>query len=206
MKYQNFDNYLLHRYNARVMEEKNDDFELETTDAEELHIEDTELEEEEGLSKGKLKKLKEKLKRAEQEKMTAMEDLARARADFLNARRRLDEEKVQDRDRARLQFAEDILPLCDSFDMALNDPAFQELPDNLKKGVLGINMQLSSLLRDYGVEEIGKVGEDFNPVFHEAIEDKGSDDKISGILQKGYKMKDRVVRPAKVIVGTDNKN
>ncbi len=188
------------------MEERNDDFELETTDAEELHIEDTELEEEDSLSKDKLKKLREKLKKAEQEKMTAMEDLARARADFLNARRRLDEEKIQDRDRAKLQFVEDILPLCDSFDMALNDPAFQELPDNLKKGVLGISMQLSSLLRDYGVEEVGKVGEDFNPIFHEAIEDKGSDDKISGILQKGYMMRDKIIRPAKVVVGTDNKN
>ena len=105
------------------MEERNDDFELETTDAEELHTEDTELEEEESLSKDKQRKLKEKLKRAEQEKMTALEDLARARADFLNARRRLDEEKVQDRDRIKLQFVEDILPLCDSFAMALGDPA-----------------------------------------------------------------------------------
>ncbi len=181
------------------MEERNElDIELETTDDEEL---DTELEEEEELSGQKLKKLREKLKTCEQEKMTALEDLARAKADFLNARKRLDEEKKNDRERIKLGFVEDILPLCDSFSMALQDKSFQELPDNLKKGILGINLQLSSILKGYGVEEMGVVGETFDPSLHEAVADNGGEHRISEVLQKGYRVGERVIRPAKVIVG-----
>lgn len=177
------------------------DIDLETTESEEPHIEDTELEEEEELTGQKLKKLREKLKDCEKEKMVAMEDLQRAKADFLNARKRMDEEKISDRERIKFQYLEDLLPLCDSFTMALQDKSFQELPENLKKGVLGINMQLSSILKSYGVEEVGQVGEEFDPNFHEAMADNGGDHKISEVIQKGYRVGEKVIRPAKVIVG-----
>ncbi len=184
------------------MEERDDnDIEIETTGAEENDIEDTDLEGEEERSTDKLKKLKEKLKICEKEKMTALEDLQRARADFLNARRRLDEEKINDRERARLQHVEELLPLCDSFEMALNDKSFQELPENLKTGVLGMNMQLSSILKGYGVEEFGQIGDKFNPEVHEAVAEDGDGNVVKNVLQKGYKLKDRIIRPAKVIVG-----
>ena len=184
------------------MEERNElDIELETADSEDPHTEDTELEDEEEFAGQKLKKLREKLKACKQEKMTAMEDLQRAKADFLNARKRLDEEKTNDRERIKLQYVEDILPLCDSFSMALQDKSFQELPENLKKGILGINLQLSSILKGYGVEEMGVVGEAFDPSFHEALADNGGEHKISEVLQKGYRLGEKVIRPAKVIVG-----
>lgn len=184
------------------MEEREDkDIEIETTETEADDIEDTELEEEEEFTGQKLKKLKEKLKICEKDKMAALEDLQRARADFLNARRRLDEEKISDRERALVKHVEELLPLCDSFEMALNDQAFQNLPENLKKGVLAIRLQLSSILKGYGVEEYGSVGDTFDPNIHEALADNGGDDRISQVLQKGYRSKDRIVRPAKVIVG-----
>lgn len=164
-------------------------------------VDDTELEDEEATDKDKIKKLREKLKVAEKEKMAALEDLARARAEFLNARRRLEEEKQRDRERAAIDHIEQLLPLCDSFSMALSDPSFQELPENLKKGVLGINMQLSSILKGYGVEVMGEVGEPFDPNLHEALADNGGDHKVSDVLQKGYKIGGKVIRPAKVIVG-----
>lgn len=177
------------------------EIELDDTETEDLDTEDTDIEEAEELTGAKLKKLKEKLKLAEKDKMTALEDLQRARADFLNARKRMEEERVTDRERAKLQHIEEMLPLCDSFFMALSDPAFQSLPENLKKGILGINMQLDSILRGYNVEEIGKIGDKFDPNFHEALADEGGSGVIKDVLQKGYKMKDRVIRPAKVIVG-----
>lgn len=184
------------------MEERDDmEIELDDTDTEDLDTEDTDIEGEEELTGQKLKKLKEKLKLCEKDKMSALEDLQRARADFLNARKRLDEERVSDRERVKLQHIEDILPLCDSFFMALSDPAFMNLPENLKKGILGINMQLNSILRGYGVEEVGTIGEKFDPNFHEALADEGDTGVIKDVLQKGYKMKDRIIRPAKVIVG-----
>ena len=168
------------------MEEKFDkDIEDNDIELEELDngAEDTELEDTEATSENKAKKLREKLKLCEQDKMTAMEDLARARAEFLNAN------------------IEQLLPLCDSFSMALGDPSFQELPENLKKGILGINMQLSSILKGYGVEELGEVGDTFDPNLHEALADNGGEHKISEVLQKGYSIGDKVIRPAKVIVG-----
>ena len=184
------------------MEERDDmEIELDDTELEDLDTEDTDIEGEEALAGQKLKKLKEKLKVAEKDKMSALEDLQRARADFLNARKRLEDERVTDRERAKLQHIEEMLPLCDSFSMALSDPAFQSLPENLKKGVLGINMQLESILRGYGVEEMGKIGDKFDPNFHEALADEGDTGTVKDVLQKGYKMKDRVIRPAKVIVG-----
>lgn len=184
------------------MEERNDnDIEIETTEAEEPTIEDTELTEEESRSEDKLKGLRNKLGQCEKDKMTAMEDLSRARADFLNARRRLDEEKLADRERNRLQFIQDILPLCDSFNIALDDPAFKELPDNLQKGILGINKQLSSIVKNYNVVEVGEAGEKFDPNIHEALANNGAGDTVKKVLQKGYKTGDRIIRPAKVIVG-----
>jgi molecular chaperone GrpE len=197
-----FDTIILFLYNVEVMAERDDnDIKIETTEAEENDIEDTDLEGEEERSTHKLKKLQEKLKICEKEKMTALEDLQRARADFLNARRRLDEEKLNDRERARLQHVEELLPLCDSFEMALNDRAFQELPDNLKKGVLGMNMQLSSILKGYGVEEFGMTGDKFDPEIHEAMAEDGDGNTVKSVLQRGYRLKDRIVRPAKVVVG-----
>jgi molecular chaperone GrpE len=180
--------------------EERDDIEIEMTQAEDDHIEDTEFEEEEATSKDKLKQLRDKLKRSEQEKMAAMEDLQRAKADFLNARKRLDEEKSTDRERAKLQFVEDILPLCDSFSLALNDPAFQGLEDNLKKGILGINLQLSSVLKGYGATEFGQTGDKFDPNLHEALADEGGGSVVKDVLQKGYKLNDRIIRHAKVTV------
>ncbi len=180
--------------------EERDDIDMEMTEAEEAPIEDTELEEEEAMSKDKLKRLRDKLKRAEEEKMTALEDLARARADFLNARRRMDEERISDRERTKLGFVEDLLPLCDSFTMALKDAAFEALPDHLKKGILGINMQLSSILKGYGVEEFGSVGDEFDPNLHEALANDGDGLVLKEIVQKGYKAGEKVIRPAKVIV------
>lgn len=184
------------------MEERDDiKIELDDTELEDLDTEDTDIADGEELTGQKLKKLKEKLKLAEKDKMSALEDLQRARADFLNARKRMEEERVSDRERVKLQYIEDMLPLCDSFFMALNDPAFLSLGENLKKGVLGINMQLTSILRGYGVEEVGKIGDKFDPHEHEALADEGDTGNVKDVLQKGYKMKDRIIRPAKVIVG-----
>lgn len=174
-----------------------------TEDNAPTELEDAEMEE---LSENKLKKLKEKLRQSEKDKMEALEDLQRARADFLNARKRLDEERVKDRERSIIDHLDRLLPLCDSFQMALADQAFAEAPDNLQKGLRGIESQLSSILKSYNVTPIGEVGETFDPREHEAltevaVEDEKADHKIVTVIQKGYKMNDLVVRPARVTVG-----
>jgi len=177
---------------------ENEDLELEMEVGDELEDESLEIEDE--TSADKLKRLREKLKLAEKDKMSALEELQRARADFLNARRRLDEEKVSDRTRMTAGLIEDILPLADSFDMALGDPAFETAPDNLKKGLQGIYLQLSSILKGYGAEAFGKTGDEFDPNIHEALADNGNGSVVKDVVLKGYKMNDKIIRHAKVTV------
>ncbi|MCB9819344.1 nucleotide exchange factor GrpE [Candidatus Nomurabacteria bacterium] len=177
---------------------ENEDLELEM-EAED-DIEDESLEIEEETSADKLKRLREKLKLAEKDKMSALEELQRARADFLNARRRLDEEKINDRTRMTAGLIEDILPLADSFDMALQDPAFETASENLKKGLQGIYLQLSSILKNYGAEAFGKTGDEFDPNLHEALADNGNGSVVKDVILKGYKMGDKIIRHAKVTV------
>lgn len=186
------------------MEEKPDiELEKETYD---LPSDDVEMIEEEETSKDKLKKLREKLKQCEQDKMTAMEDLHRARADFLNAKKRLDDDRLKDKERASSEHVEKLLPLIDSFDLALADNTFNELSEDLQKGIKGIYSQLSSILKDYKVTVIGTEGEEFDPNKHEAVanvevDNKEEDNKVIAVVQKGYQVKDNVVRPARVSVG-----
>lgn len=180
-----------------------EDFELESEN--DLDEEES-LEEIESSTNDKMKKLRVKLKLCETEKMTALEDQQRAKADFLNARRRLDEEKVRDRERLSVKFVEEILPVCDSFEMALKDPSFETAPDNLQKGVSGINLQLNSILKSYDVETLGTVGEKFDPNLHEAVanevvEEDERNNTVVTVVQKGYRMKDMIIRPARVTVG-----
>lgn len=177
---------------------ENEDLELEMEA--ETEIEDESLETEEERIADKLKKLKDKLKLAEKDKMSALEELQRAKADFLNARRRLDEDRVNDRERMTARLIEDLLPFADSFDMAMNDSAFASAPDNLKKGLQGIYLQLSSILRGYGVVPFGQTGDVFDPNIHEALADNGNGSVVKDVVLKGYKMNDRIVRHAKVTV------
>lgn len=177
---------------------ENEDLELELEAEDEIEDESLEIEDE--TSADKQKRLREKLKLAEKDKMSALEELQRARADFLNARRRLDEEKVSDRARMTAGLVEDILPLADSFDMALSDSAFATAPDNLKKGLQGIYLQLSSILKSYGAEAFGQTGDAFDPNIHEALADNGNGSVVKDVILKGYRMGDRIIRHAKVTV------
>ncbi len=183
------------------------DIEPETIDA----AEDIEFEDSEAASQDKLKVLRAKLKACESEKMSHLEALQRAKADFLNARRRLDEERVHDKQRASLQFIEELLPLCDSFHMAMgNQEAWHNVDEVWRKGVESIYAQLEQILAAHQVTTIDSIGKDFDPNFHEAmsnqpVTDAGQHHTVLQVIQPGYIMKagdkDTVIRPARVVVG-----
>ena len=185
--------------------------ELET----EEHTEDIDLETEGELAGDKIKKLREKLKTCEAEKMQALEDLQRAKAEFLNARKRLEEDRQADRLRSKIAHASDLLPLCDSFSMAMsNTEVWEKADEQWRKGVEGIYMQLQSLLREYDVSEIKAEGEAFDPHRFEAVDtvavgDAKQVDVVQQVLQAGYEIKTgetaQVIRPARVVTGTIDK-
>lgn len=182
-----------------------DETELEPADEHEL--DDTDLEATEGVAEQKFKKLRDQLKACEKEKMAHLEDLQRTRADFLNSKRRLEEQLISDKKRIVMKHIEELLPLADSFDMSMNDEAaWREADQAWQKGILQIHAQLKSILTRYGVERIGKAGEPFDPSVHDAVvnepvTEQAKHHMVTSVLQSGYRMDGSIIRPARVAVG-----
>lgn len=103
------------------------------------------------------------------------------------------------------QLAHDILPVIDNLDRALQVEVDDESGEQLKKGVAMVNDHLLKALKDNGVEMIEVVDKPFDPHFSQAIQTVPADDDhpadtVVSVLQSGYKLKDRVLRPAMVVV------
>lgn len=168
--------------------------------------EDIELADVEEAAAGKLKELRDKLKVCEKEKMEHLENLQRAKADFLNSRKRLEEQLLRDKVHIKMDFVEGLLPLCDSFEAAMSDPAWGACDEKWRGGIEAIHAQLMAILKNHDVEEISGVGAPFNPHEHQAVsnaevEDTAKADTVIEVLQKGYKVEEHVIRPARVTVG-----
>ncbi|NCN52520.1 nucleotide exchange factor GrpE [Candidatus Parcubacteria bacterium] len=168
--------------------------------------EDMELEEEESLAGGKMKQLRAKLADAEEAKRAALEELQRTKADFLNSKRRLEDQLARDRERITERHIEELLPLADSFDMAMGSPSWQSADEKWRKGVEGIHAQLMNILKANGVSKLEAVGAHFNPHEHEAVSnvpvtDEQQVDTVIAVLQEGYKRGDTIIRHARVTVG-----
>jgi molecular chaperone GrpE len=134
------------------------------------------------------------------------ERLLRTTADFDNFKKRAAREKIESAQYATFSLLAKVLPVLDNFEMAL--AAAQSAKDDklasLQSGVLMIQQQLKSALTETGLEEIDAAGKLFDPNFHEAVSEQESADIAEGHvlqqLRKGYKFKDRLLRPATVIV------
>lgn len=175
------------------------------------HADEVTLEEEEQNSKGKIKKIKDKLKLCEEDKKNLQDEVQRSKADFLNAKQRLQEENSRSIERTTMKHLEALLPLCDSFHMAMSDKKVWETVDqNWRKGIEGIEAQLQSILKKHNVEAIDPAGDEFDPNQHEAmgelpVEDESQHHKVVTVMQLGYVInrddKKELLRPARVMVG-----
>jgi len=141
----------------------------------------------------------------ELEKLKAERDglydrLARLQAEFDNFRKRQQKENQDFRDYALNNALLGLLPIVDSFDRALQAPDGTEF----RKGVELINRQFHDALTKLGVEPIESAGKPFDPNLHQAVQMVESDDvpenHVVAELQRGYKLKDRLLRPAMVTV------
>lgn len=153
----------------------------------------------------KIKKIKEDLKRSEMERKEYLEGWQRAKADFINYRK---EEGKRFEDMARFVSAgliQEVLPVLDSFDLALG----HGLSPETEKGVLLTRLQLQDIFKKRGLEEIMvKLGEELNPEKHESVGEMDSDETpgtIAEIVQKGYLLQDRVLRPVRVRISKNKK-
>ena len=134
------------------------------------------------------------------------ERLLRTTADFENFKKRAARERVEAAQYAGAALLEKLLPVLDHFEMAraAAQPEKTETPSSLQTGVAMIQQQLKNVLTETGLEEIDAAGKPFDPALHEAVSQQESADVPEGnvLLQirKGYKLRDRLLRPAAVIV------
>lgn len=129
----------------------------------------------------------------------------RAHAEMQNIQRRANEERQQLQKYRSQDLAKAILPSLDNLERAL---AVEGLTDDVKKGLEMIQESLINALKEEGIEEIAADGE-FNHNFHMAIQTMPADDEhpadtIAQVFQKGYKLHDRILRPAMVVVYKEN--
>ncbi|HEY1263068.1 MAG TPA: nucleotide exchange factor GrpE [Terriglobales bacterium] len=146
------------------------------------------------------------LARLRAERDSLLERLARAQADFDNARKRAAREQQEFREYALSDALKTLLPVVDSFDRALQAAGEKS---EFRDGVELINRQLHDALGKLGLRQVPARGEPFDPRVHEAIEmvetDEVPDHHVLDELQRGYKIKDRLVRPAMVRVAKGTK-
>ena len=129
----------------------------------------------------------------------------RAHAEMQNIQRRANEERQQLQKYRSQDLAKAILPALDNIERAL---AVEGLTDDVKKGLEMIQESLINALKEEGIEELAADGE-FNHNFHMAIQTMPADDEhpadtIAQVFQKGYKLHDRILRPAMVVVYKEN--
>jgi molecular chaperone GrpE len=141
------------------------------------------------------------LQKLKAERDTLLDRLARAQAEFDNARKRAAREQQEFREFAVADAIKILLPVLDSFERALQ---MKSDPTDFRGGVELIYKQLQDALGRLGVKAIPAKGEQFDPHLHEAIEmvetTEVPDHQVLEELQRGYKLKDRLLRPAMVKV------
>src|SRR5947207_13690012 len=132
-----------------------------------------------------------------------LDDLKRLAADFDNYRKRVAREQEALSARAAERLVKELLPIVDGLERALEvDPKARSAEAKLEEGVRLVHRQLASVLEREGLAEIETNGK-FDPHVHEALLSQPSDAEeglVIAVLQKGYRLGDRVLRPARVIV------
>lgn len=154
----------------------------------------------------KIKKLRDKLKECEKERMEYLSGWQRAKADFINSRRGDEAGKKEYMLFANEGLIGELLPVMDSFSLAFsNKEAWEKTDKNWRVGVVYIYSQLSTVLGERGLVIFGEKNETFDPSKHTALEtiktdDLDKDGLIENVLQQGYILNGKIIRPAKVNV------
>lgn len=142
------------------------------------------------------------------ERDVLLDRLARLQAEFENTRKRSDRERQEYRDYALADTLRSLLPVLDSLDRALHTAEGD--PQQLRLGFELIQKQLQDALSKIGLAPIAAQGESFDPRQHEAVEmvegDDSTGDRVIEELQRGYRLRDRLLRPAMVRVARGRKS
>ncbi len=159
-----------------------------------------------------IKKLREKLKKAVAEKQEYLDGWQRAKADFVNANKRNQEMLRDSISLANEGLIEELLPTLQAFEMAFaNREAWEKIDKNWRVGVEFIYNKLKDTLTANGLKEINPLGKMFDAKEHEAtkhepVEKESDNHKVVAVVEKGYMLGTKLLRPAKVVVGEYTKS
>ncbi len=173
---------------------------LENEEVEEVNEEEVNKKEE--MQETESLKFEEELKGKDEEIKKLNDSYLRLQADFINHKKRIEKDKVNTIAYANEDLICDLLPVIDNFERALKTAEDGE--SSFWEGTKMIYDQLIKVLVDNGLEEINALGENFDPNYHHAALMEESEDDNEGtileVFQKGYKLKDKVIRPSMVKV------
>ena len=151
-----------------------------------------------------VEEIKEDLEKAQGEAANYLDNLQRLKAEFDNFRKRMLREQSDFLKLAAQEVIGTLLPVLDNFERALAHEIHGDQIEEYKGGMQMVHKQLEEALSKEGLKSIEPVGEPFDPTKHEALMTIKSDEYPEGtvvkVIEKGYLLKDRVIRPAKVAV------
>ena len=162
-------------------------------------------------TRAELRRVESELKKLTVERQDLNDKLARRTADFDNFRKRTDRERTETYNRALGEVVRRLLPVLDNLQRALDAERLVEVKESEEfrhflHGVELINRQLGGVLEGLGVEVVPTVGEHFDPHVHEAVATEETDahepDTVTQEMQRGYRLGDKLLRPAMVKVAT----
>lgn len=188
-----------------VAQEAGETAEAESAEAEHLEVEASEAEPSaDGEEAAEELSLEEQLAAAEAQAAEYLDGWQRARAEFANARKRLEKSRIEARRNATVEVIGKLLPILDDFGRALDNVPEPVAEDDWFAGIALIHRKLVGILEEEEIERIDAVGAPFDPNFHEAVMQEESEEYESGVvmkeLQTGYRLGERVIRPAMVVV------
>jgi molecular chaperone GrpE len=156
--------------------------------------------------------LKEKIKESDARAAEYLDSLQRLKADYIN-RRKDDDRRTEEIIRfANEKLLLDLLPLADSFVLAFsNKESWESAPEDWRRGVESIYGQLVSIFDRYQLKEINPVGQLFNPAFHHSVasletDEEKDNNKVIEVLQRGYELNGKLIRPAVVKIAEHHRS
>jgi molecular chaperone GrpE len=155
-----------------------------------------------GAVKAKMQKLREELKEAKAKRDEYLDGWQRCKADMVNTKKEVAEALARAGGRGKEILVEELIPALDGFDVAMQGAAWNSVDGAWRNGIEGIRAQIEGVLKAHGVEIYGQEGEPFDPALHEPIqeEDGGMSHTVAKVLRRGYRTKERLLRPAQVTV------
>ena len=179
---------------------QNDDITLERDGHEEDGLSEVDLDEQESRADSKLAKLRKELETCKAERQEHLDGWQRAKADYVNALKRFEEEKREAKQAGVVKATEAFIAVMDSLARA---EAAGEIPASFT----AIAKQLHDAANSLGLAQFGAIGDAFDPAQHDAlgqdpVTDQSQDDTVTAVLECGWKTGDAVVRAAKVRVGS----